>query len=268
MLDAVGNDNAKGEYYLTDIVEIAARAGLDVVATEASAESVLGINNRAELAEAEGIWQRRRRREAMLSGVTLIAPETVYFSHDTEIGADTLVEPNVLFGPGVKIASGATIHAFSHIEGASIAQARGRPVRAAAARRGSAREGEGRQFLRGQEGDDRAGRQGQPPDLYRRRARSAPRPISAPAPSPATMTASASSSPRSGAGAFIGSNSSLVAPVTIGDGAYVASGSVITEDVPADALAFGRARQKTLPGKGKELRERFAAAAAAKKKAD
>ena len=92
-----------------------------MVATEASAESVLGINNRAELAEAEGIWQRRRRRAMMLSGVTLIAPETVHFSHDTEIGADTLVEPNVWFGPGVKIASGVTIHAFSHIEGASIA---------------------------------------------------------------------------------------------------------------------------------------------------
>ena len=94
------------------------RAGPDVVATEASFENVLGINNRAELAEAEAIWQRRRRREMMLAGVTLIAPETVYFSHDTEIGADALIEPNVFFGPGVKIAAGATIHAFCHIEGA------------------------------------------------------------------------------------------------------------------------------------------------------
>ncbi|TIV76171.1 MAG: bifunctional UDP-N-acetylglucosamine diphosphorylase/glucosamine-1-phosphate N-acetyltransferase GlmU, partial [Mesorhizobium sp.] len=99
------------------IVEIAGARGLDVVATEASFESALGINNRAELAEAEGIWQARRRREAMLSGVTLIAPETVYFSHDTEIGADAVVEPNVWFGPGVRIATGARIHAFSHIEG-------------------------------------------------------------------------------------------------------------------------------------------------------
>ncbi|MGY3331153.1 bifunctional UDP-N-acetylglucosamine pyrophosphorylase/glucosamine-1-phosphate N-acetyltransferase [Mesorhizobium sp. USDA 4775] len=121
LLDAVGNKNAKGEYYLTDIVEIAGAQGLDVVATEASFENALGINNRAELAQAEGIWQARRRQEAMLSGVTLIAPETVYFSHDTEIGADTIVEPNVWFGPGVKIAGGAKIHAFSHIEGATIA---------------------------------------------------------------------------------------------------------------------------------------------------
>ncbi|TGV80894.1 bifunctional UDP-N-acetylglucosamine diphosphorylase/glucosamine-1-phosphate N-acetyltransferase GlmU, partial [Mesorhizobium sp. M2D.F.Ca.ET.145.01.1.1] len=102
LLDAVGNKNAKGEYYLTDIVEIASAQGLDVVATEASFESALGINNRAELAQAEAIWQARRRHEAMLSGVTLIAPETVYFSHDTEIGADTIVEPNVWFGPGVR----------------------------------------------------------------------------------------------------------------------------------------------------------------------
>ncbi|TIW06949.1 MAG: bifunctional UDP-N-acetylglucosamine diphosphorylase/glucosamine-1-phosphate N-acetyltransferase GlmU, partial [Mesorhizobium sp.] len=95
LLDQVGNDNAKGEYYLTDIVEIAGGQGFDVVAAEAGFENVLGINNRAELAAAEGIWQRRRRHEAMLSGVTLIAPETVFFSHDTEIGADTIVEPNV-----------------------------------------------------------------------------------------------------------------------------------------------------------------------------
>src|SRR5690606_24585316 len=117
LLDAVGNKNAKGEFYLTDIVEIADARGLGVVASEASAESVLGINNRAELAEAESIWQRRRRREAMLAGVTLIDPDSVHFSHDTEIGPDTLVEPNVWFGPGVRIASGVTIHAFSHIEG-------------------------------------------------------------------------------------------------------------------------------------------------------
>ena len=166
----VGNANAKGEYYLTDIVEIANAEGLEVAATEASSESVLGINNRAELAEAEAIWQRRRRRAVMLSGVTLIAPETVYFSHDTEIGADTLVEPNVWFGPGVKIASGARSMPSATSRARRSRQARGRPLRASAARRGPAREGKGRQFLRGEEGDDRAGREGQSPDLYRRRA--------------------------------------------------------------------------------------------------
>ncbi|TPL92021.1 bifunctional UDP-N-acetylglucosamine diphosphorylase/glucosamine-1-phosphate N-acetyltransferase GlmU [Mesorhizobium sp. B2-3-10] len=267
LLDAVGNENAKGEYYLTDIVEIASAQNLDVVATEASFESALGINNRAELAQAEAIWQQRRRHDAMLSGVTLIAPETVFFSHDTEIGADTIVEPNVWFGPGVRIASGAKIHAFSHVEGATIASncdvgpfARLRP---GADLRNKAKVGN---FCEVKQaviedgakvnhltyiGDARVG---------------AGANIGA-----GTITCNYDGYSKFftdiGAGAFIGSNSSLVAPVTIGNGGYIASGSVITESVPDDALAFGRARQKTIPGKGKELRERFASAAAAKKKA-
>ncbi|TSE03463.1 bifunctional UDP-N-acetylglucosamine diphosphorylase/glucosamine-1-phosphate N-acetyltransferase GlmU [Mesorhizobium intechi] len=266
LLDAVGNKNAKGEYYLTDIVEIAGAQGLDVVATEASFENALGINNRAELAQAEGIWQARRRQEAMLSGVTLIAPETVYFSHDTEIGADTIVEPNVWFGPGVKIAGGAKIRAFSHIEGATIAAncdvgpfARLRP---GADLRNKAKVGnfcEVKQAVieEGAKvnhltyiGDARVG---------------AAANIGA-----GTITCNYDGYSKFftdiGEGAFVGSNSSLVAPVSIGKGGYIASGSVITESVPDDALAFGRARQKTIPGKGKELRERFASAAAAKKK--
>lgn len=267
LLDKVGNDNANGEYYLTDIVEIANRYGLDVMATEASAESVLGINNRAELAEAEAIWQRRRRREAMLSGVTLIAPETVYFSHDTEIGADTLVEPNVWFGPGVSVASGATIHAFSHIEGATVAtgaevgpfarlrpgadlQEKSKVGNFCEVKKASVEKGAKVNHLT-YIGDARVG---------------AGANIGA-----GTITCNYDGFGKHftdiGAGAFVGSNSSLVAPVVLGDGAYIASGSVITEDVEADALAFGRARQKSILGKGKELRERFATAAAAKKKA-
>jgi len=266
LLERVGNSNAKGEYYLTDIVEIATGDGLDVVATEASAESVLGINNRAELAEAEAIWQQRRRHEVMLSGVTLIAPETVYFSHDTEIGQDTLVEPNVWFGPGVKISSGVTIHAFSHIEGATIATgsqvgpyARLRPGADLheKAKVGNFCEVKNAAIEKGAKvnhltyiGDARVG---------------AGANIGA-----GTITCNYDGFGKHftdiGAGAFVGSNSSLVAPVTLGDGAYIASGSVITENVEGEALAFGRARQKTIPGKGRELRERFAAAAAAKKK--
>ncbi|KQU69822.1 bifunctional N-acetylglucosamine-1-phosphate uridyltransferase/glucosamine-1-phosphate acetyltransferase [Aminobacter sp. DSM 101952] len=265
LLDKVGNANAKGEYYLTDIVEIADRAGLTVMATEASFESVLGINNRAELAEAEAIWQKRRRRRAMLEGATLIAPETVHFSHDTEIGADVLVEPNVWFGPGVKIADGATIHAFSHLEGTNVGPraevgpfARLRPGADLheKAKVGNFCEVKKATVEKGAKvnhltyiGDARVG---------------AGANIGA-----GTITCNYDGYSKFftdiGAGAFIGSNSSLVAPIVIGDGAYVASGSVITEEIPADALAFGRARQKTLPGKGKELRERFASAAAAKK---
>ena len=261
LLEKIGNSNAKGEYYLTDIVEIATAEGLSVVATEASAESVLGINNRVELAEAEGIWQRRKRRELMLAGVTMQSPETVFLSHDTEIGADTVIEPNVFFGPGVSITGGATIHAFSHIEGATIASgaevgpyARLRPgadLRAKAkvgnfceVKKAVVEEGAKVNHLT-YIGDARVG---------------AGANIGA-----GTITCNYDGYSKFftdiGAGAFIGSNSSLVAPVSIGDGAYVASGSVITESVPADALAFGRARQKTLPDKGRELRERRASAA-------
>ncbi|KQZ13059.1 bifunctional N-acetylglucosamine-1-phosphate uridyltransferase/glucosamine-1-phosphate acetyltransferase [Mesorhizobium sp. Root554] len=260
-LDAVGNKNAKGEYYLTDIVEIAGGQGMSVVATETSFESALGINNRAELAEAEAIWQARRRRQAMLDGVTLIAPETVYFSHDTQIGADTLVEPNVWFGPGVTIAEGAKIHAFSHLEGATVASgcdigpfARLRPGAdlSTKAKVGNFCEVKNAKIEEGAKvnhltyiGDARIG---------------AGANIGA-----GTITCNYDGYSKFvtdiGKGAFIGSNSSLVAPVSIGDGGYVASGSVITENVPDDALAFGRARQKTLPGKARELRERRAAAA-------
>ncbi len=260
LLDGVGNANAKGEYYLTDIVEIANGKGLDVVATEAGYENALGINNRAELAEAEAIWQKRRRKEAMLAGVTLIAPETVYFSHDTEIGQDTVVEPNVFFGPGVTIAGGVKIHAFSHLEGATVAAkadigpyARLRPGSdlAAKAKVGNFVEVKNARIEAGAKvnhltyiGDARIG---------------AGANIGA-----GTITCNYDGYSKFftdiGAGAFVGSNSSLVAPIKLGDGAYIASGSVITEDVPEDALAFGRARQKTLPGKGKELRERRASA--------
>jgi bifunctional UDP-N-acetylglucosamine pyrophosphorylase/glucosamine-1-phosphate N-acetyltransferase len=266
LLDAVGNANAKGEFYLTDIVEIAGGRGLEVVSAEAGFDSALGINTRAELAQAEGIWQNRRRRQAMLSGVTLIAPETVYFSHDTEIGADTVVEPNVMFGAGVKIGSNVTVRAFSHFEQAEIADgcqigpyARLRPgaklredvhignfveVKNTVVERGAkanhlAYLGDGRVGAGSNVG---AGTIFCNYDGYAKFFTDIE------------------------ANVFIGSNSSLVAPVTIGTGAYVATGSVITESVPPDALAFGRARQTTLPGKAKQLRERRADAAAAKKK--
>ncbi|MEP9371326.1 bifunctional UDP-N-acetylglucosamine diphosphorylase/glucosamine-1-phosphate N-acetyltransferase GlmU [Mesorhizobium sp. KR1-2] len=261
LLDAVRNDNAKGEYYLTDIVEIGREAGLQIVATEASFENALGINNRAELAQAETIWQDRKRREVMLSGVTMLAPETVFFSHDTLIEPDVLIEPNVYFGTGVTVASGAIIHAFSHIEGASIGPraeigpfARLRP---GTDLREKAKVGNFCEIKKATVevgakvnhltyiGDARVG---------------AGANIGA-----GTITCNYDGYSKFftdiGAGAFIGSNSSLVAPISIGERAYVASGSVVTESVPDDALAFGRARQKILPDKARELRERRASAA-------
>lgn len=261
LLDAVGNANSRGEYYLTDIVEIAATRGLPVVATEASFENALGINNRAELAEAEAIWQKRRRRETMLAGVTLIAPDTVFFSHDTLIEADALVEPNVWFGPGVHVASGAVIRAFSHLEGATVASgaevgpfARLRP---GTDLREKAKVGN---FCEVKKAVVEQGAKVNHLTYIGDAHIGAGANIGA-----GTITCNYDGYSKFlteiGEGAFIGSNSSLVAPVSIGNGAYVASGSVITESVPDDALAFGRARQKTLPDKARELRERRADAA-------
>lgn len=260
LLDAVGNDNAKGEFYLTDIVEIARDAGLTAVATEAAFEDLLGINNRAELAEAEAIWQKRKRREMMLDGVTLVAPETVFFSFDTEIGSDTVVEPNVVFGPGVKVSGNAVIHSFSHLEGASVAEgcqvgpfARLRP---GAELRGKAKVGN---FCEVKKAVVDIGAKVNHLTYIGDAFVGAGANIGA-----GTITCNYDGFNKFftdiGAGAFIGSNSSLVAPIKIGREAYVASGSVVTEEIPDGALAFGRARQATYPDKGRQLREKLAAA--------
>lgn len=259
LLDAVGNANAKGEYYLTDIVEIANAKGLKVAATEAAYDNVLGINNRAELAEAEAIWQQRARKKALLAGVTMVAPETVFLAHDTEIGADTILEPNVVFGPGTKIAPGVIIHAFSHIEGATVAAgaeigpfARLRP---GAELQEKSKVGNFCEVKKAVVG---------PGAKVNHLTYIGDATIGAKANIGAgTITCNYDGYNKHlteiGAGAFIGSNSSLVAPVSIGANAYVASGSVITDNVPDDGLAFGRARQETKPGRAKALRERYAA---------
>lgn len=264
LLDAVDNKNAKGEYYLTDIVGLAHGKGLNVVAIEVPVDNVIGINNRAELSVAENIWQNRKRQEMMLAGVTLIAPETVFFSHDTLVEADVVIEPNVFFGPKVHVASGAMIHAFSHIEGAKIGLnaeigpfARLRPGAnlGEKSKVGNFCEVKNAEVGKGAKinhltyiGDAMVGASSN---------------IGA-----GTITCNYDGYNKYktviGENAFIGSNSSLVAPVSIGNNAYIASGSTITNDVPADALAFGRARQETKEGRGKLLREKYAAIKAAK----
>lgn len=257
LLDAVENANAKGEYYLTDIVEIAAARGLEVRATEAPYESILGINTRLELAEAEGVWQNRRRRALMLAGVTMPAPETVHLCHDTQIDADALIEPNVVFGPGVTVASGARIRAFSHLEGANIGPdaeigpfARLRP----GARLG--RKTKVGNFCEVKKAVVEEGAKINHLTYIGDAHIGAGANIGA-----GTITCNYDGFFKHlttiGAGAFIGSNSSLVAPLTIGTGAYVASGSVVTQDVPDDALAFGRARQETKKDVGRRLREKL-----------
>ncbi|MBX3532272.1 MAG: bifunctional UDP-N-acetylglucosamine diphosphorylase/glucosamine-1-phosphate N-acetyltransferase GlmU [Rhizobiaceae bacterium] len=260
LIESVGNDNAKGEYYLTDVVEVAAEAGLAVTAVTIDADDVLGVNNRAELAEAEALWQQRRRRQVMLSGVTMIDPGSVFFSWDTEVGAETVVEPNVWFGPGVKVGRDVAIHAYSHLEGATVGDhvsvgpfARLRPGTRLAEK---SKVGN---FCEVKQADVGPGAKINHLTYIGDAVIGAGSNIGA-----GTITCNYDGFSKHvteiGANVFIGSNSSLVAPVRIGDGAYVASGSVVTESVPDDALALGRARQATKEGRARELRERLAAA--------
>ncbi|AOG11267.1 bifunctional UDP-N-acetylglucosamine diphosphorylase/glucosamine-1-phosphate N-acetyltransferase GlmU [Agrobacterium sp. RAC06] len=265
LLSRIGNQNAKGEYYLTDLVEIARSLGGKAVAVDAPESELTGCNNRAELAVIERLWQERRRHELMVSGVTMIAPETVFLSHDTVIGQDALIEPNVVFGPGVTVEGGAVIHAFSHLEGAHVAA--GATVGPFARLRPGANLAEGAKvgnFCEVKKAEIGRGAKVNHLTYIGDAVVGAETNIGA-----GTITCNYDGvnkfETHIGAGAFIGSNSSLVAPVKIGDGALIASGSVITEDVPADALAFGRARQEMKPGRAAVIRERNLAIKAAKK---
>ena len=247
-LDAVGNDNASGEFYLPDVVMVAAREGRTSRVIETEAWQTHGINSRAELAVAEREWQRRRRISAMLEGASLTDPESVWFAFDTIIARDVTVEPHVVFGPGVVIAEGARIRGFSHIEGACIGAgaevgpfARLRPgtMLGANSKIGNFVEVKKSTFAPGAKanhlsyiGDATVGAKAN---------------IGA-----GTITCNydgfAKHRTEIGAGAFIGSNSALVAPVTIGDGAIVGAGSVVTKNVAADELAVARAPQRGMKG--------------------
>ena len=265
LLSRIGNSNAKGEYYLTDLVEIARSLGGRVTAVDAPEVEMTGCNNRAELAVIERLWQERRRYELMLSGVTMIAPETVFLSYDTLIGQDALIEPNVVFGPGAVIDSGAVIHAFSHIEGAHVSE--GATVGPFARLRPGADLAAGSKV--GNFCEVKNGRIGEGAKVNHLTYIGDAVIGSGTNIGAGTITCNYDGVNKFetviGKDAFIGSNSSLVAPVTIGDSAYIASGSVITSDVPDDALAFGRARQEIKPERAKLLRERALAIKAAKK---
>ena len=257
LVDALDRDNAKGEFYLTDIVRIARRNRLLCRTVELPVEELLGINTRAELAEAEAVMQRRLRNAAMDAGVTLIAPETVFLSADTQLGRDVVIEPNVTFGPGVTVGEGARICSFSHLEGAVVGPgarvgpfARLRPgavldqdvhvgnfVEVKAARLGAGAKANHLSYI----GDAEVG------------ARTN---IGA-----GTITCNYDGVNKFrttiGEGAFIGSNTALVAPVTVGGGAIVAAGSVITRDVPPDALSLARGQQVDKPGRAAQIRARL-----------
>ena len=242
-LARIDAQNAKGEYYLTDIVEIVRSAGLETRVVVASESEVLGVNDRIQLAEAEAVLQTRLRRAAMTGGVTMIAPETVYLSHDTVLGRDVVIEPHVFFGPGVCVGDGATIHAFSHLEGAQVGP--GASIGPYARLRPGAKLGENARignFVELKNAEIAAGAKVNHLSYIGDADIGANANIGA-----GTITCNYDGFFKYrtviGANAFIGSNSALVAPVTIGAGAYVGSGSVVTRDVAADALAVARGRQ-------------------------
>ncbi|TPW33203.1 bifunctional UDP-N-acetylglucosamine diphosphorylase/glucosamine-1-phosphate N-acetyltransferase GlmU [Martelella alba] len=256
LLDAIGNDNAKGEFYLTDIVEVMLAEGGRATVVMADVDEVAGCNNRAELAVLERLWQQRRREELMLSGVTMIAPETVFLAYDTEIGADTVIEPNVVFGPGAKIAGDVVIHAFSHIEGATVAAASA--IGPFARLRPGAVTGEKSKvgnFCEVKNATLGVGAKVNHLSYIGDADIGADVNIGA-----GTITCNYDGVNKwrtvIGEGAFIGSNTALVAPVSVGAKSYVGSGSVITEDVPENALAFGRARQTVKDGRAEVIRAR------------
>jgi bifunctional UDP-N-acetylglucosamine pyrophosphorylase/glucosamine-1-phosphate N-acetyltransferase len=265
ILNDIGNDNAQGEYYLPDAVEVGRAKGLTSTTISVPEDETLGVNDRTQLAEVNEIWQQRRRKELMLAGVTMENPSTVIFHHDTIVERDAVLEPYVVFGPNVSVAKNAVIRAFSHLEGATVAKdavvgpyARLRPgavmeegskagnfVEIKAATIGAGAKVNHLSYI----GDAEVGAEAN---------------IGA-----GTITCNYDGFLKHktiiGESAFIGSNTSLIAPVKVGKAANTAAGSAIYNDIPDDDLAIERNEQANLSGKAKQLRERNAQRKAAKK---
>ncbi|MGA2895164.1 MAG: bifunctional UDP-N-acetylglucosamine diphosphorylase/glucosamine-1-phosphate N-acetyltransferase GlmU [Xanthobacteraceae bacterium] len=254
ILERIGNHNRKGEFYLTDAVEIARSMALRCVAIEIEEDDVRGINTKSQLAEAETVAQQRLRQAALEAGVTLIAPDTVHLCPDTKFGRDVVVEPYVVFGEKVTVEDGAVIHSFSHLVGAHVGK--GVSVGPFARLRPGTQLGEGSRignFVEIKAAVIEAGAKANHLSYIGDASVGANANIGA-----GTITCNYDGSDKHrtaiGKDAFIGSNSALVAPVEIGDGAYIASGSVITANVPAHALALARARQVIKEGWAARLR--------------
>ena len=248
LVAAVGNDNAAGEYYLTDIIAIARARGLTATVVECAEAETLGINSRFELAQAEALFQNAARMTALDDGVTLVAPETVYFAYDTVIGRDAVIEPNVVFGPGVTVESGATIRAFSHLEGCHVS--RGAVVGPYARLRPGAELAENTRVGNFVEVKNAVIAEGAKVNhlSYIGDADIGPRSNIGAGTITCNYDGVSKHHTTIGADVFIGSNTMLVAPVSVGDSAMTASGSVITRDVPAGDLAVARARQDNKAG--------------------
>lgn len=256
LLSLIDNKNAKAEYYLTDVVALARKAGYTARITEASPDEVLGVNSRVELAVAEASMQVRLRTKAMLNGATLTAPDTVYLSADTDIGRDVIIEPHVVIGPEVTIGDRAEIKSFSHIAGAVIGEAASigpfARIRPGSSIGDDAKIGN---FVEVKKADIEAGAKISHLSYIGDATIGAEANIGA-----GTITCNYDGYNKYrtvvGRGAFIGSNTALVAPVHVGDGAIVAAGSVITEDVEADALAVARTRQAQKEDWAKSFRDK------------
>ncbi len=260
LVEAVGDDNASGEYYLTDIVAIARDRGLETAVVTCPETETMGVNTRAELARAESLFQARARLRALDGGATLTAPETVFFAHDTRLGRDVTVEPHVVFGPGVAVEPGATIRAFSHLEGCRVGA--GAVVGPYARLRPGTDLGSGVKI--GNFVETKNARIGEAAKVNHL-SYVGDADIGASANLGAgTITCNYDGVFKHrttvGARAFVGSNTMLVAPVELGSDAMTASGSVITSDVPDGALALARARQINKDGMGKRLMDRLRAA--------
>ena len=254
ILEQIGCDNRKKEFYLTDAVAIARRLGLKTIAIEVMEDEVSGINSKSQLASAEGQIQQRLRQAALDAGVTLVAPETVFLAADTKLGRNVTIEPYVVFGPGVTIEDGATIRSFSHIYGAHVGK--DAIVGPYARLRPGAKLGEKvhiGNFVEVKEATLEAGAKANHLTYIGDARVGEGANIGA-----GTITCNYDGSAKHltdiGKGVFVGSNTALVAPVKVGDGAYIGSGSVITKDVPADALALERSQQTVKEGWAKRLR--------------
>ena len=263
LLERIENRNAKGEYYLTDAIAIARTMGLSASVVETSEDEVRGINTKAQLAEADAVMQNRLRQTAMANGVTLISPDTIYLATDTVFGKDVVIEPFVVIGPGVTISDGAVIRSFSHLVQASVGE--GASVGPYARLRPGTVLGENvhiGNFVETKATTLEAGAKANHLSYLGDAHVGANANIGA-----GTITCNYDGFGKYrteiGANAFIGSNSALVAPVKISDDAYVGSGSVITEDVPAGALALERSEQIMKPGWVRRFREIKAKAKAA-----
>jgi bifunctional UDP-N-acetylglucosamine pyrophosphorylase/glucosamine-1-phosphate N-acetyltransferase len=255
ILDRIGNDNRKGEFYLTDAIAIARAMGRNAVVIETEEDEVRGVNTKAQLAETETVLQQRLRNAALEAGVTMIAPETVFLSSDTVFGRDVVVEPFVVFGPGVVVEDNAVIRSFSHLDRARVGK--GASVGPYARLRPGARlEADVHigNFVEVKEALIEAGAKANHLSYIGDATVGAGANVGA-----GTITCNydgvAKHRTEIGKKAFIGSNSALVAPLKIGDGAYIGSGSVITQDVPPDALAVARGRQAIKEGWARRPRE-------------